>query len=93
MAIPQVSLVLHEPDSGKVLRRALEAYRDFLQHAAASADTNATNLAKAGGKLADEASRAQRRAAEFQRRQALAQQLVDQLPDTGAALPVPKGNL
>lgn len=92
MAIPQVSLVLHEPDSGKVLRRALESYRDFLQHAVTTADTAAEAMAKAGGKLAGEASRAQRRGVEFQRRLVLAQQLVDQLPDTGAALPAPKGN-
>lgn len=85
--IPQVSLVLHEPDSGRVLRRALENYAAFLE----SAVVHATRAARCGVHPG-EVARAKRRAAEFQRRLMLAQQLVAQLPDTGPDLTAPKGD-
>lgn len=80
MSVPSVSLVLHEPDSVRVLRAALEA-QARLYHASARYHAETAPLrAKANDPAA--ARDHKRQANEYQRRAALAQALVDQLPTT-----------
>ncbi len=78
MTIPQVSLVLHEADSLKVLRAALAGAVRLHQ---ASADYHtATGRIRRDASDAAEANRHKRMATEYGRRTTLAQQLLDQLP-------------
>lgn len=85
MTIPQVSLVLHDADSIRVLRAALDgAVRH--QQACATYHDETGKIRRAAGDTG-EANRHKRQAAEYRRREALAQQLVDQLPTE----PAPKG--
>lgn len=79
MTIPQVSLVLHDADSIRVLRGAL-AGAVRLHQASATYHEETGKLRRAAGDT-PEANRHKRQAAEYRRREALTQQLVDQLPD------------
>lgn len=86
MTIPTTSLVMHEADSARVLRAALESWVRLQASFATYHDETGRIRAKATE--AAEAARHKRQAAEYRRRQALAQQLVDQLPtDTTKATP------
>lgn len=78
MTIPTTSLVMHEADSARVLRAALESWVR-LQDSLATYHDETGRIRRAAGDVS-EGSRHKRKAAEYRRRQALAQQLVDQLP-------------
>lgn len=82
MTVPTVSLVLHEADSLRVLRSALESAARLNRDAAGYHVATGKLRAQAGD--TSEANRHKRVAAEYQRRVALAQQLADQLPDPKA---------
>lgn len=83
--IPQVSLVLHDGDSLILLRRALENAVTLHAGRVTLADAQATSWAAANQPA--EAARNARRSIELERRRALLQQLVDQLPTDTSALP------
>lgn len=79
MTIPTVTLVMHDADSIRVLRAAL-AGAVRLQQASATYHEETGKIRRTAGDTA-EANRHKRQAAEYRRREALAQQLADQLPD------------
>ena len=85
MTIPTTSLVMHEADSARVLRAALESWVR-LQGSLATYHDETGRIRRAAGD-ASEGARHKRQAAEYRRRQALAQQLVDQLPATTTKAP------
>lgn len=85
MTTPNVTLVMHDADSVRVLRAALVGQLRVLQVTAKYHEETAT--VRVTKQDAIEASRHKRLAAVFQRRVELCQQLVDQLP----AEPAPKG--
>lgn len=73
-----IALELAEPDSLRILRAALDgAVRH--QQACATYHDETGKIRRAAGDTG-EANRHKRQAAEYRRREALAQQLVDQLP-------------
>lgn len=80
MSAPTVSLVLHEPDSLRVLRAALEGQARLYASFATYHHDTAPIRAAAGEP--SEAKRHKRQAATYRQREALALQLVDQLPTT-----------
>ena len=74
-----IRLVLHDADSGKLLRRALE--NAHFQHRSMVVMAGESVARELELKRPSEARRQERRVAELKRRQDLLQQLVDQLPD------------
>lgn len=83
-----VTLRMSEPDSMRVLRAALA--NACTLHRKAADYHDATGKIRRSEGDASEANRHRRTAAEYQRRAALAQQLLDQLPDEPAPT-APKG--
>lgn len=89
MSIPQVSLVLHHPDSLRLLARALDNTLLFNQTQATDAARRAAVLAQAGH--VTNAQAWEKRGVEYARRAELVQGLRQQLPATDTApLPAPK---
>lgn len=80
--LPALRLVLQDADSAKVLRAALASAVTL--HAKCAEYHDATGKIRRQAGDASEAARHRRRAAEYQRRAGLAQQLLDQLPDEQA---------
>lgn len=77
-----LTIRLHDPDSIHVLRAALSTSVTLNTKAAEYHDATGKIRRQAGD--ASEAARHRRRAAEYQRRAGLAQQLLEQLPDEQA---------
>lgn len=81
---------MHHADSVRVLHRALSNLRMVYDVAAIDAG-EAVKSALARGD-ASTAKRGERRAAEYQRRVGLVDQLLEQLPADAAGIPAPSGD-
>lgn len=87
--LPTISLVMHDADSSKVLRRSLESMLYVYDQCAVRATVTAVEELKRG--RASESMRNERRVVEYQRRVAIAQALIDQLPDEPKPIAAPMG--
>lgn len=87
--LPTISLVMHDADSSKVLRRALESMAYVYDQCAVQATVTAVTELKL--KRVSESIRNERRVVEYQRRVALVQALIDQLPAEPKPIAAPMG--